>query len=122
MRKMTLREWLFEMEFDYEKDDNGDYHLIDLQGANLGDIESEVFASKTAVVDRMDTYVNDYFLEALDEDFNGYGYLDGFEESTWHNFETVYEFIKNKNVGNIEYYKTMLYYCLHPEELEDDLE
>ena len=56
-------------EFSLEKYDDG-YGLIDRQGANLGDIESDRFNSAAEIVDRMDVYITDYFLN--DDEYGDY--------------------------------------------------
>ena len=43
--------------------------LHDLQGANLGGIEEEWFADFEEVVDRMDIYIDDYFIRPVEEEF-----------------------------------------------------
>lgn len=54
---------IHECEFDVFKK-NGEYNLIDRQGGNLGDIESETFESLIDVCERLEgTYFNDYFGE-----------------------------------------------------------
>lgn len=49
-----------------EKEYEGDWGLIDLQGANLGGIEDERFNNAKEIIDRLDTYISDYFLGGLD--------------------------------------------------------
>jgi len=39
----------------------------DHQGANLGDIEQDRFANAAAIIDRLDIYIQDYFVSALEE-------------------------------------------------------
>ena len=46
------------------------YGLIDLQGVNLGDIESDLFTTAEDIVSRLDIYVNDYYLVDLDEEYD----------------------------------------------------
>lgn len=61
---------LHEMDFELVKNDDGTYGLHDLQGANLGDIESEKFETAWDIMDRLSgAYINDYFLnlEGIDE-------------------------------------------------------
>ena len=43
------------------------FGLCDLQGANLGDIESDRFDTATEIFDRMGTYINDYYITDIDE-------------------------------------------------------
>lgn len=86
MKKMSLRELLNYVDFDYEiiKNDNENYtdeyergvkliKLIDLQGAYLGDISdfSVELNSESAIqdiVDRLEIYWNDYVIESLERD------------------------------------------------------
>lgn len=70
----TLCDFLNHFDFDYEiqSDENGAYfHLVDCQGANLGDIESDRFEISAKglddVIDRLDTYYNDYIFDGLAE-------------------------------------------------------
>lgn len=70
----TLCEFLNHFDFDYEiqSDENGAYfHLVDCQGANFGDIESDQFELSSdgldAVIDRLDSYYNDYVFDGLAE-------------------------------------------------------
>ena len=86
MKKMSLRELLNYVDFDYEiiKNNGEDYtdeyergvkliKLIDLQGAYLGDISdfSVELNSESAIqdiVDRLEIYWNDYVIESLERD------------------------------------------------------
>lgn len=43
------------------------FGLIDLQGADLGEIESDRFKTAADIFDRMDIYINDYFINDIDE-------------------------------------------------------
>lgn len=47
--------------------------IVDRQGANLGDIESDRFANAADIFDRMDAYIEDYFFRDLEEEFDAYG-------------------------------------------------
>lgn len=49
--------------------DNGDgmWGLVDHQGGNLGNIESDRFNSAMQILDRMEIYIEDYFLRDIDE-------------------------------------------------------
>ena len=49
-------------------DDNEDgiWSVRDYQGANLGDIESDRFNSAMQIFDRMEIYIEDYFLRDID--------------------------------------------------------
>ena len=54
-------------EFGLVKNNNGSWSVKDYQYANLGDIESDEFYSAMQIFDRMDTYIQDYFLRDIDE-------------------------------------------------------
>lgn len=57
-----LLELINECGFDVYVDSDGDYSLIDADGANLGDIESEEFESLEQICIRLSgTYFKDYF-------------------------------------------------------------
>lgn len=62
---MTFREFLSNFNFDYRVDDNK-IALIDLQGVNLGNIESERFTSIEDVVNRLHNYINDDQVDGID--------------------------------------------------------
>ena len=49
-----------------ETEYEGDWGLIDLQGANLGGIEDERFNNAKDILERLDTYITDYFLGGQD--------------------------------------------------------
>ena len=79
-------ELLWEMEFKLVKNNNGTFSLYDMQGANLGDIQSEEFISAKEILDRLEgAYIHDYFLgdedleEIEDEDYPE----DGFDSETF---------------------------------------
>ena len=63
-------EFLELTEFALSKQDDGTYSLVDMQHANLGDIESDRFETAEAVACRMDTYIHDYLLS--DEEWGEY--------------------------------------------------
>ena len=89
---MTLREFLRYFDFDYEivKNEDGEkvIKLIDLQGANLGDIETEEFYSSLEVVDRLNIYYHDYIYEAICSEYDYKG-----EE----NYNELLKFAKQNN-------------------------
>lgn len=86
MKKMSLRELLNYVDFDYEiiKNDNEDYtdeyergveliKLIDLQNAYLGDIADfrvrvDDKLAIECIIDRLEIYWNDYVIESLEEE------------------------------------------------------
>lgn len=47
------------------------YCLIDMQGGNLGDIESEEFLTAMQIADRLDNYIEDYYIHDLEEEYEG---------------------------------------------------
>lgn len=65
-------EFLNITEFLLLKHKDGTFSLEDLQRANLGDIEDNRFETASEVLDRMDTYIQDYLVVdievALDEE------------------------------------------------------
>lgn len=62
---LEMLEWY---EFDLEVSPEG-LHLVDLQGANLGGIEEEVFADLKEVVDRLSTYHEDYIIRGIENQY-----------------------------------------------------
>ena len=61
---------------DYNKytDEYGHWSLIDSQGANLGDIESDRFKNARDILDRMDIYIHNYIIEDLEDCLDEAGY------------------------------------------------
>ena len=61
---------------DYNKytDEYGHWSLIDSQGANLGDIESDRFENARDILDRMDIYIYNYIIEDLEDCLDEAGY------------------------------------------------
>ena len=55
-------------EFRLIKDENG-YGLVDLQGGNLGGIESYRENSLDLIIDGMDAYIADYYADAIEENW-----------------------------------------------------
>ena len=68
---ITLKEFLYELEFDYKLNDDNTISLIDLLQANLGNIENEKFeiweGLPEALVDRLDTYIYDYHISGIQD-------------------------------------------------------
>lgn len=53
-----------------ENDDEYDpwmWSIVDLQGENIGDIESDRFSDAQGILDRMDIYINDYFIQDIED-------------------------------------------------------
>lgn len=98
---MNLNDFLGFFDFTYKKYKNG-YGFVDLQGANLGDIESERYNSPQDMVDRLggSIYIPDY----IDNDLKEYGCM----ETTW---EAQYDWCVKHNHS----FATIIYVFLHPE-------
>ena len=68
---LTLSEFLYDLEFEYKKINDKTIQLIDLLGANLGNIESEEFKISEYLpmnlVDRLDTYIYDYHIQGIED-------------------------------------------------------
>lgn len=72
MKKQNKWEKLFDefldlTEFTLIKHQN-DWSLIDNQGGNLGNIEGDRFTSAMQILDRMDSYIEDYITEPLEQE------------------------------------------------------
>lgn len=71
MKEQNKWEQLFDqfmemIEFGLIKYGDNNWGAKDRQEANLGDIESDRFCNAMQVIDRMDIYIGDYFLEDID--------------------------------------------------------
>lgn len=73
-KQMTLTDFLNYFDFDYCLYDNGkekNIGLIDLQKANLGDIEGDRYEASEdgvkSIIDRLDIYYEDYIFNGLEE-------------------------------------------------------
>lgn len=77
MNKYTklFADFLHTMDFGLCKESDG-YALIDYQGAYWGDIAEDRFDSAESIVDRLDIYIDDYFLDDLEEEAPNYGISD----------------------------------------------
>ena len=68
---ITLSEFLYDLEFEYKKINDKTIQLIDLLGANLGNIENEEFEIfeylPMNLVDRLDTYIYDYHISGIED-------------------------------------------------------
>lgn len=69
--KISLSDFLSYFDFSYKINKNNTFSLIDLQQANLDDIESDEFElNKCGIkncIERMDTYIYDYTMRFLNE-------------------------------------------------------
>ena len=71
----VLTAMLDTMELGLREQANGKYEIIDYQDAYLGGLESfQNFDSAEAVVERLDNYINDYYIEDLQEVASSLGY------------------------------------------------
>lgn len=68
---ITLSEFLNELEFNYEINQDNTISLIDLLGANLGGIENEKYVIdenlSSFLVDRLDMYIYDYHIQGIED-------------------------------------------------------
>ena len=68
---ISLSEFLYDLEFEYKKINDKTIQLIDLLGANLGNIEDEEFEISEYLpmnlVDRLDTYIYDYHISGIED-------------------------------------------------------
>ena len=68
---ISLSEFLYDLEFEYKKINDKTIQLIDLLGANLGNIENEEFEISEYLpmnlVDRLDTYIYDYHISGIED-------------------------------------------------------
>ena len=109
--RMTLKELLNFYDFDYTTYPDG-YGLVDLQHANLGDIEAERFEDPTDMVRRIfeGPYGDDYLLseETIEQDLS--------EDFDYEHKDCVEEYIRLHG-DDKDFENGYLYYSLHPEEL-----
>lgn len=115
---MRLSEFLFYFDFDYKIVD-GQMRFVDLQGANLGDIEEERWCLGGSlfdcVVDRMHIYINDYILEDLETQLIDAGVENACELD-------LCDLVKEAEARDIWYDKEIVEAILHPSVLELDQE
>lgn len=71
-------EFLDLTEFTLVKHQN-DWSLIDNQGGNIGDIEGDRFKSAAEILERMDSYTDDYIIATIEE----YADIRGIDISDW---------------------------------------
>ena len=67
----VFREFLDLIEMELVRYEDG-FGVIDLQGANLGDIESDRFQNASELIDRLNLYINDYYITDLEEEYTEY--------------------------------------------------
>ena len=85
------------IEFDLEKHDDADedekWSLIDKQGANLGNIESDRFGDASGILDRLNIYIEDYIIDDLDRILNGLDDVSTEGLNTWEDYLNWYNTI-----------------------------
>lgn len=96
---MRFRKFLEYFGFDYHYDD-GEIALIDLQCANLGNIESERFSKDnlSSIIDRLDIYCKDYIFDDLAEKYN-------VDPDDW---QAIYKKAAEKNDSSLEYLEVIM--------------
>lgn len=67
----------------YDEEYEGQWSLVDLQGANLGGIEQDRFKSAAEIVDRLDIYIKDYIFDDLEDELYYYNVDLGDREIPW---------------------------------------
>ena len=107
-KRMKMSELLSYIEFKLEKTEDNTYRLIDLQHANLGGIEDEVFHTPAEIIERCTIYWRDYEIFGLCEDLN-------VSESDFKDWEELYEFATNFYGEDKVDKNTILYWLINPE-------
>lgn len=97
----TLCEFLknFDLDYEIQSDGNGAYfHLVDCQGLNFGDIESDQYELSSdglvAVIDRLDSFYNDYIFTGLSKSLYK-DYQIQIDKDDWHK---IYSKLKELNL------------------------
>nr|DAI37233.1 MAG TPA: TFIIB Transcription factor zinc-finger [Caudoviricetes sp.] len=94
MGKIKLSTLLESVEFDYVINDDNTLSLVDLLGANLGNIEGDIFEIDknlaSDLIERLERYIHDYFVE---------GYVNTLQEecneiADRYNYSDVYDKMK----------------------------
>ncbi len=124
MKEITLSDFLDYFDFSFTRGlkANGEFviQLVDNQGANLGDIESDEFylseenptGTIIDIIERLDTYVYDYIIRAIQD------HLDE-KEMLWGCTYSLEELVKICNANGIEYTE-MANYILDPSLIKID--
>ena len=68
--KMIIESEDFELKVDKDEDGNKVFKLVDDNSANWGDIESDEFYNLATVIDRLETYHDDYYFKEFEEKRN----------------------------------------------------
>jgi len=85
-------------EFDLSVDEENNWRVIDRQGGNIGGIEQETFETLAQIVDRMDSYHNDYIIRSLED------VLIEVEYSSWEDlYNQIIELAEYEDLSEIEF-------------------
>ena len=106
---MTIHEFLNFFDFALEKYDN-QYGVIDCQGANLGDIESERFDTIAEVVERFceSIYIPDYIIDDVEKQ----------ADKTFDSYEDMYQWCKE---NGDDYHGDILYALINPKSVREEI-
>ena len=119
---MKLTDFLNEFDFDYVVYDSGYLGFIDLQGANLGDIESDRYTNDRngviGMVDRLDIYYRDYIFEEMADDLDDNGV--DVDYTSWRNIIATYKKNKDKCSYNHDWQSYLAEHIFNPELIELD--
>lgn len=91
----NITELLNLYEFEIVVNNDLSLSLVDLQGGNLGNIESESFKDFDEIIERLDIYHYDYIVRALEEEFN-------ISENDFNDWKDMYNHLKNKTSWDID--------------------
>lgn len=99
---------------DYNKrsDAYGRWSVIDLQGANLGDIEGDRFKNAEEIFERMNVYINDYLVDDLQECLEEAGY-----DCYTGDYQGLIGYCRNKLPENKWEIDVLDMICNHPKEV-----
>lgn len=97
------------IEFTLDMDEEG-FFLIDKQEANLGDIESDRFETASDVIDRLDSYIEDYIIADLTDAIEEEGLDDDVDYSTWEDIFKVSSKLSDDYTADREMLEMILYH------------
>ena len=90
----NISELLDVYEFKLIVNDDLTLSLIDLQGANLGRIESETFKTFDDVIHRLEIYHYDYIVKDIEETFD-------VKETDFENWREMYDVLKRYDTWDV---------------------
>ena len=106
--KYSLKNLVLEMldmyEFELYKVDDDSYALTDLQGANLGEIESDTFVTVFDLLDRMYAYHHDYIFRGIEDYADDFGVEKEYDSFTklFENEKKFTQFFKSESPFSYE--------------------